>query len=194
MVRESDAQGRKRTFLLCRYALIFATGGLAFVEVAKDSSPVPIAVLVMTALASNVALSQTSPFSFFDAWTQAPVLVSDTAMISIALLLTRATQESFLFFFFVLLMAAKVENMVMLAVCAALVGFASFLMADPTGGWASPALMRIPFLFAAAVFFGYVVLPERTGQMTGFSSASPVIRRQGPPALKGARLKDATVG
>lgn len=193
MVKESDALGRKNTFLLCRYSLIFATGALAFVEVAKDSSPLPIAALVMTALASNVALSQTSPFSFFDAWTQAPVLVSDTAMISIALLLTRATQESFFFFFFVLIMAAKIENMVMLGVCAAFVGLASFLMADPTGGWAAPSLMRIPFLFATAVFFGYVVLPERTGEMTGFSSPSPVIRRQ-VPGLKGPHLKDAMVG
>jgi hypothetical protein len=193
MVRESDAVGRKNTFLMCRYSLILATGALAFVEVAKDSSPLPVAVLVVTALASNVALSQTSPFAFFDAWTQAPVLVSDTAMISIALLLTRATQESFFFFFFVLLMAAKIENMVMLAVSAALVGLASFLMSDPTGGWAAPALMRIPFLFAAAVFFGYVVLPERTGEMNGFSSPSPVIRRQGP-GLKTSQLKDVTVG
>lgn len=192
MIRESDALGRKNTFLLCRYSLILATGALAFIEIAKDSSPLPIAVLVVTALASNIVLGQAPPFSFFDAWTQAPVLVSDTAMISIALLLTRATQESFFFFFFVLIMAAKVENLATLGICAALVGLASFLMADPSGGWASPSLMRVPFLFAAAVFFGYVVLPERTGEMNGFSSPSPVIRK-GPP-MKGPRLKNATVG
>jgi hypothetical protein len=164
---------------------------LSFIEVAKDSSPLPIAVLIATALASNVVLGQASPFIFFDAWTQAPVLVSDTALISIALLLTRASQESFLFFFFILIMAAKVENLATLGICAALVGLASFLLADPAGGWASPSLMRIPFLFAAAIFFGYVVLPERTGQMNGFSSPSPVIRKVAP--LKGSPLKDATV-
>jgi len=193
MVRESDALGRKNSFLLCRYALIFATGALAFVEVAKDASPLPIAVLIVLALASNLVLSQAHPFSFFDAWTQAPVLVSDTAMISIALLLTRATQESFLFFFFVLIMAAKVENLATLGICAACVGFASFLLADPSGGWASPTLMRIPFMFAAAVFFGYVVLPERTGEMNGFNTPAAA-RRKDPPALKGPRLRDATVG
>ena len=191
MIRESDALGRKNTFLLCRYALIFATGALAFIEVAKDSSPLPVAVLIVTALASNVALSQASPFSFFDAWTQAPVLVSDTALISIALLLTRASQESFLFFFFVLIMAAKVENLATLGICAALVGIASFLLADPSSGWASPSLMRIPFMFAAAIFFGYVVLPERTGEMNGFNSRSPGVRKI--PPMKGPRLKDATV-
>jgi len=190
MIRQSDAVGRKHTFLLCRYALIFATGTLAFVEVARDSSPVPIAVLILVALASNVALSQAPPFSFFDAWTQAPVLVSDTALISIALLLTRASQESFFFFFFVLIMAAKVENLTTLGICAGAVGFASFLLADPPGGWASPALMRVPFLFASGVFFGYVVLPERTGEMIGFRDASPVVRKQG--SIKGPRrMNDA---
>jgi len=193
MVRESEALGRKNTFLLCRYSLIFATGALAFVEVAKDSSPLPIAVLIVLALASNLVLSQAHPFAFFDAWTQAPVLVSDTAMISIALLLTRATQESFLLFLFVLIMAAKVENLATLGICAGFVGFASFLLADPSGGWASPTLMRIPFMFAAAVFFGYVVLPERTGEMSGFNTAAAE-RRKIPPAMKGPRLRDLPVG
>lgn len=187
MLRESDAIGRKSTFLLCRYALIFATGGLAFAEVAKDTSPLPIAVLVVVALASNVVLSQASPLSFFDAWMQAPVLVADTAMISIALLLTRASQESFFFFFFVLIMAAKVENLTMLGICAALVGVASFLITGPAAGWASPTLMRVPFMFATAVFFGYVVLPERTGEMQGFGGPRPVTHIRQPVARNAPR-------
>lgn len=183
MIKEAEARGRKQTFLICRYALILATGALAFAETAKDASPVPVCILVAVAIASNVVLSQASAFSFFDAWTQAPVLVSDTAMISIALLLSRASQESFLFFFFVLIMAAKIENLVTLGIGAALIGFASFLMAEPGGpGWASPTLMRVPFMFATGVFFGYVVLPERTGEMTGFGGSSgPRVRS---PAIK----------
>jgi hypothetical protein len=180
MVQQSDAETRKSTFLICRYVLVFATGALAFVEVAGKSSPLPIAVLIGLSLVSNLVLSQASPFSFFDAWTQAPVLVSDTAMISICLLLTRASQESFLFFFFVLIMAAKIENLATLGICGVCVGFASFLLADASTGWASPALMRIPFLFAAAIFFGYVVLPERTGEMNGFNSPSPMRRKVYP--------------
>jgi hypothetical protein len=178
MVSETDARTRKSTFLLCRYALIMATGGLAFAEVAKEASPLPIVGLIALAVTSNIVLGQASPFSFFDAWTQAPVLVADTAMISIALLLTRATQESFFFFFFLLIMAAKIENLVMLAIGAGVIGFASFMMSDPAAGWAAPTLMRVPFMFAAGIFFGYVVLPERTGEMTGFNGASRVITRR----------------
>jgi len=174
--------GRKQTFLVIRYVLIFATGALAFLETAGDSSLLPLTALVLTALGSNVVIGQASPFSFFDASFQAPVLVSDTAMISLCLLMTRASQESFLFFFFVLIMAAKVENLVTLAIGATLIGCASFLMVtDVSDGWMSPALMRIPFLFATAVFFGYVVLPERTGDMTPFSRSGPIGGSKTPP-------------
>ena len=185
MIREPEAKNRKQTFLICRYVQILATGSLAFVEIAKDTSAISVAVLVLIALISNVLLSQASPFSFFDAWMQAPVLVSDTAMISFALLLSRASQESFFFFFFVLIMAAKVENLMLVAVGAALIGFASFLMGAPDDTWTSPALMRIPFMFAAGVFFAYVVLPERTGQMHGFGGT-----RLGPASFKRVDIRE----
>ena len=180
--REAEAVNRKQTFLIVRYVLILATGAVAFLEQAAAVSPLPVAVIVLIALASNVALGQSSPFSFFDAWLQAPVLISDTAMISIALLLTRASQEFYLFFFFVLIMAAKLENLGTLAIGAGLIGFASFLMADANGSWASPTLMRVPFLFATGVFFGYVVLPERTGEMQGFNRRAPLQRAKKVPS------------
>jgi hypothetical protein len=168
MIKEPQAVSRKQAFLLCRYVQILATGSLAFVEISKDSSVIWVAIIVLIALMSNVVLSQASPFSFFDPRMQAPVLVSDTMMISFALMLSRATQESFFFFFFVLIMAAKVESLAMVGLGAAAIGLASFLMTATGDTWASPMLMRIPFMFAAGVFFAYVVLPERTGEMFEF--------------------------
>jgi hypothetical protein len=172
-------------FILIRYILILATGAIAFTESAARTSPMPVAVLILLALASNLVLGQVSPFSFFDATMQAPILVADTGMISVALLLSRAGQEFFLFFFFMLIMAAKVENLVLLALGALLIGFTSFLMADPGGGWLTPALMRIPFLLATGLFFGYVVLPERTGQMMPMVPQRPAPRRR-PLSMSGA--------
>lgn len=165
MIREAEAIVRKQRFLLCRYALIFVTGAVGFLET-TGSSPVPIAVLVALAMFSNLFLGTVPPFSFFDATMQAPILVTDTAMVSAVLLLARASQEFFLFFFFMLIMAAKIENLIALVVGAALIGITSLLFADTETGWLSPLLMRIPFLLATALFYGYVVLPERTGQMT----------------------------
>ncbi|HVM97191.1 MAG TPA: hypothetical protein VMT89_12435, partial [Candidatus Acidoferrales bacterium] len=59
----------------------------------------------------------------------------------------------------------------------------SFLLSAPDEGWVSPALMRIPFLFAAGVFYGYVVLPERTGDMIPMSRKSSVHVINRPPAM-----------
>jgi hypothetical protein len=189
VVKEQEAANRKQTFLVCRYVLIVATCALAFLELPKDASWVPLGILVCVALTSNVVLSQAPPFSFFDAWAQAPVLVADTAMISLALLFGNASQESFLFFFFVLIMAAKIENLGLLGIGAGFIGITSFLIDDPQAGLASPTLMRAPFLFATGIFFGYVVLPERTGQMTGFNGDAGAAPRRMPAIKMPQRLQ-----
>ena len=168
MVREAEALARKQRFLLCRYGLILATGVIGYLEISSQGSPVPITVLVALGVFSNLYLGTVSPFNFFDANMQAPILVTDTAMVSSVLLVARASQEFFLFFFFVLLMAAKIENLIMLGAGATVIGFASLLMTNTDAGWMSPVLMRVPFLLATSLFYGYVVLPERTGQMTPF--------------------------
>lgn len=178
MIREAEAIVRKQRFLLCRYALIFVTGAVGLLATAGQS-PVPIAVLVALAMFSNLFLGTVPPFNFFDATMQAPILVTDTAMVSSVLLLARASQEFFLFFFFILIMAAKIENLVALVVGAALIGVTSLLFTDTSAGVLSPLLMRIPFLLATALFYGYVVLPEKTGQMTpiaGLKATRPPVR------------------
>lgn len=185
MIREAEALTRKQRFILCRYLLILVTGTLGFLEVKNTGSPVPITALVGLAIFSNLYLGTISPFSFFDATMQAPVLVSDTAMVSAVLIVSRASQEFFLFFFFVLIMAAKIENLTLLAITAVLIGFASLLFADFEAGFVSPILMRIPFMLAAALFYGYVVLPERTGQMTPLSpGGSPRVRPAARPRVQ----------
>lgn len=192
VIRASEALRRKQLFLICRYTLILATGSLIIAEIAKEASFLPGALLVGIAIASNLVLGRVEPFAFFDPWLQAPVIVSDTALISMSLLLSRASQELFLFFFFVLIMAAKLESLVTLGICAAAIGFASFLLGTDQAGWASPTLMRVPFTFATGLFFGYVVLPERSGQMYTFHSpAAPADQR---PVRKNPSSRTARTG
>jgi hypothetical protein len=142
-----------------------------------EGSPMPITALIALAIFSNLYLGTVSPFSFFDATMQAPVLISDTAMVSAVLIVSRANQEFFLFFFFVLIMAAKIENLTVLAIAAVGIGFASLLFADFEAGFISPILMRVPFMLATALFYGYIVLPERTGQMSPLSNHGPRVVR-----------------
>lgn len=163
MIREAEALVRKQRFLLCRYVLILVTGTLGVLQ--SNGSAAPILALTALALVSNLYLGTISPFSFFDATMQAPILVTDTAMVSAILLVSRASQEFFLFFFFALIMAAKIENMIVLGVCAGAIGLISLFSGNVSASLMSPILMRVPFLLATALFYGYVVLPERSGQM-----------------------------
>lgn len=180
MIREAEAIVRKQRFLLCRYALIFVTGAVGFLET-QDNSPIPIAIMVTVAIASNMFLGTVPAFNFFDASMQAPILITDTAMVSAVLLVSRASQEFYLFFFFILIMAAKIDNLTLLAAAAGVIGVLSLLFTDTSAGWISPLLMRIPFMLAAALFYGYVVLPERTGQMTPLP---PLTRKARTAAVK----------
>lgn len=171
MIREAEAVQRKQRFLMCRYVLILVTGALGIMQ--STGSPAPILLLVALALLSNLYLGTVSPFSFFDAMMQAPILVTDTAMVSAVLLVSRASQEFFLFFFFAMIMAAKIENLIILGVSAVFIGLISLFSGDVDAGLMSPILMRVPFLLATALFYGYVVLPERSGQMKPIDLKSP---------------------
>jgi hypothetical protein len=181
MIREAEAVSRKQRFILCRYALILVTGMLGYVQTSDGGSPLAVTALVAIAVFSNLYLGTISPFSFFDASMQAPILISDTAMVSAMLLVSRASQEFYLFFFFVLIMAAKIENLTLLGAGAVLIGFASLLFTDHSAGWMNPILMRIPFMLAAALFYGYVVLPERTGQMKPLVPLRPQLAARARP-------------
>jgi hypothetical protein len=105
-------------------------------------------------LAVSISSRDGVSFSFFDATMQAPILITDTAMVSAVLLVSRASQEFYFFFFFVLIMAAKIDNLTLLGGGAALIGLLSLLFTDIEAGWVSPLLMRIPFMLAAALFYG----------------------------------------
>lgn len=145
---------RRRTFLLVRYVLIIAVGALAVVQ---DHEPLPlsIALLICGAFVSNFALTAVGSPLFFRWWVQAPVLLLDTVWVSIVLLNARLSQEFFLFFF-VLFLAAISENLGLLAVGAVLIGAANLVLAGPTALTAA-SLIRVPFFFTTAIFYGYTV-------------------------------------
>jgi signal transduction histidine kinase len=145
---------RRRTFVLVRYVLIIAVGAVAIVQ---ERSPLPVGttLLVLGVLASNVALTQIPDSYFFRLWVQGSVLVADTAWISAILVNAHLGQEVFLFFF-VLFLAAISESLVLLIVGALLVGTASVVLAGDHA-MSAPSLIRVPFFFTAALFYGYIV-------------------------------------
>jgi signal transduction histidine kinase len=148
-------------FLLLRYTLIVATAYLLIVEEGFTSLPLITGLLIVAALASNVMLGQLPPSVTQSARFGLGVVVGDTAWITVALLNSgRFSGEFFYLYFLVLLTAAIGENLLLIAVGAVAIcgAYLYLLMASGTWSfWTSPSLIRIPFLFTAAAFYGHLV-------------------------------------
>ena len=151
-----------RAFLLLRYTLIIATAYLLLVEEGLQPPPLLSILLVVLALASNVVIASLPARILRLPYFGPAVIAVDTLWITIALLVSqRFTAEFFFLYFFILLLAAIGENLWLIAIAAVAVCCAYLYVLAALGGvwslWASPSLIRIPFLFAAAAFYGYLV-------------------------------------
>ena len=152
----------QRAFLLLRYTLIVATAYLLLVEENLSMPPLVSILLVVLALASNVVIASLPARYTSSPYFGPTIIVADTLWITIALLVSgRFTAEFFFLYFFILLLAAIGENLWLIAVAAVAVCAAYLYVLAAMGGawslWNSPSLIRIPFLFTAAAFYGYLV-------------------------------------
>lgn len=162
-----EPPAKLRAFLLLRYTLIIATAYLLLAEQQFRGLSAVVGLLIAMALASNVAVAQL-PRQVTDSMRFAvSVIIFDTAWVTAALMVSGVFSADFyLLYGFILLFAAIGESVRLIAigacvVCAAyLVGHSA--STDGWNMWTSPSLIRIPFLFTTAVFYGYLV--ERTRQ------------------------------
>ena len=158
----ADGLPPDRAFRLLRYTLIVATAYLLLVEESLKLPPLPALLLIVAALASNVVIS-VLPARFTNSPYFGPtVIICDTLWITAALLISgKFTAEFFFLYFFILLLAAIGETLWLIALAAiAVCGAYLYVMSVTVGGWSwwtSPSLIRIPFLFTAAAFYGYLV-------------------------------------
>ncbi len=153
---------KSRAFVLLRYTLIIAIAYLLLAEGEFSAPGSGLILLIGAALISNVVIMRL-PARITDSTTfSAGVMVGDTAWITAALLYAgRFNAEFFYVYFFVLLLAAMGENLGLIAIGAIVACAAYVYVLTKTGGpgplWTSPSLIRIPFLFTAAAFYGYLV-------------------------------------
>ena len=161
VMRTGKALPRGGGFLLLRYTLIAATAYLILVEGEFSMPPFGVMLVIAAALASNVAIALLPVRLTGSTWFNAAVIVTDTGWISLALLSSgRFSAEFFYLYFFVLLLAGMGENLVLIAVGAVVVCGAYLYVLSYSGGlsfWRSPSLIRLPFIFTAAAFYGYLV-------------------------------------
>src|SRR5437773_9447684 len=153
---------RNKAFLLLRYTLIAATAYLILVEGEFSTPPLAVVLAIPAALLSNVLATLVPARVATSSGFGLAVIVADTAWITAALIASgHFDAEFFYLYFFVLLLAAIGENLTLIAVGAVVVsGSYLYALSVTESGWSlwnSPTVIRIPFLFAAAAFYGYLV-------------------------------------
>jgi signal transduction histidine kinase len=144
-------------------------------------------LLIAAALASNVVIAQLPAHIANSMPFGVGIVVGDTLWITAALLSSgRFNAEFFYLYFFVLLLAAIGENLRLIAVGAVAVCVAYIYVLMASGGtwslWDSPSLIRIPFLFTAAAFYGYLV--ERTREERSRAEVGESGRKRAEDALR----------
>ena len=162
MAASSEQLQRNKAFLLLRYTLIAATAYLILVEDKFSNPPLGVVLAITAALLSNVLAAHLPARVSSSGGFGLAVIVADTAWITAALIASgHFDAEFFYLYFFVLLLAAIGENLTLIAVGAVVVCGAYLYALSVTGSgwslWRSPTVIRIPFLFAAAAFYGYLV-------------------------------------
>ena len=176
-----ELSSKLRAFLLLRYTLIIATAYLLLAEHQFANVSSLALALIALALASNVMVG-TLPQAVTDSMRFAvAVIVFDTTWVTAALMSSgRFNADFFMLYFFLLLLAAIGENLRLIAIGACVV-CAAYLFGHSTTGngwtsWTSPSLIRIPFLFTTAVFYGYMV--ERTRHESGRADRAETLAAQ----------------
>jgi signal transduction histidine kinase len=157
---------KKQTLYLLRWVLIIASAYLFFFSIQTPTTPPALALLIAAALLSNLLLSR-----FPEKWVEGPafdvtLVLFDTLWVSLGAFLTHnLSGDFFLLYFLVILLAVAGERLEVIAFGAAIIGViytGALAFESPSFLFASPTyLLRIPFLFAIALFYGYLVARTR---------------------------------
>jgi len=151
-----ESDHKKRVFVLLRYTFIIAAGYLVLFAGAA-AAPWSVGTLIIAAILSNVALSFVPEHHLFAWYLEMPIVVIDTLWVSYCFGGSGiAGRDFFLVYFFVLTLAAIGENLATVLLGAVFVGAVNLYSAAVSGGWwSSPTLLRIPFFFTVALFYGH---------------------------------------
>jgi len=157
-----DVVSRLHAFVLLRYTLIIAMGYLLLVAHDFSSLPSSLVVILGAALVSNLVITRIPARITDSTGFTACFIAGDTVWITGILLYSGVMNTDFFYLYFlVILLAATGENLRLIAIGALVVCGAYIIALPPSAGpaspWTSESLIRIPFLFTAAVFYGHLV-------------------------------------
>ena len=154
-------------FLLLRYVLIIAASYL-FLFGAQSSASVLAGVMIAMALLSNVIVSQFSEHRLMRPISLGIIISFDIVWITFGLWHEGIFGgDMFVLYYLILFLAAVGQSLfLMIGASVALSAFDLCLFILSDGDWAtvwtSQSLIRIPFMFIAALFYGYLM--EKVGK------------------------------
>src|SRR5262249_55122889 len=167
--------GRKGLFLVLRYVFITVAAYLLVFQNPGGQVSAPQALMIVAALASNVALSAIPQRSLFSWYVEAPVLIADTLWVSWAIHSTGAMgQEFFLLYFFVLFLAAASNNLAMVIFGAVFISLADVYLSGDAFTITTGRMLPVAFPSPVPLFYGEVlgeIRRERQRADRGFAWA-----------------------
>ncbi|MFI5396581.1 MAG: sensor histidine kinase [Candidatus Binatia bacterium] len=167
--------------LLLRWVLIIATSYLVLFS--HPVRPLGADLFVAAYLASNIVLRVLLPRMPSEYFFDVTVVLFDATMVSVGLAITgTASSQFFVMYFVVVFLSALTERLELVVGAAVLIsathlyGMAQFVGLGPllSPGYA----LRIPFLFAVALFFGHLVGEARNREREAEDSRTRELRRE----------------
>ena len=158
--------GKKQTVVLLRWVLIIAFSYLLVLDAAATAIQPRLVLLIAATLASNLLIGRTP-----DQWADGRlfdfgVVLFDSAWVTLGLCWApNVSGDLFLLYFLVMFVAAMGESLLMIVGSAFVVSmvYGATLSFQPGQDFrlTAAALLRVPFLFVVALFYGYFVTEIR---------------------------------
>ncbi len=158
-----------RVLVMLRWVLIIAIAYLVLFSAPLGAPSATIGVFVALYLGSNVVLAELASRESRHWWLEWSVVVLDITAVTTALYLSGdGGGELFVLYFVVLFLSALLDGVLLAAGAALLIGVAHLYTAstfvDAGELIRHGYMVRVPFLFAVALFFGHLVQNSRSRQ------------------------------
>ena len=158
---ESAFLDKKHTIIILQWLIVIVTSYLLLFNRVEISEDPKVYVLIILFLSSTLVLQHLPNDIFHHRFFDTSLLVSDTILISASIYMNRDVPwDLFLFYFFILFLAAIGENMIRIVIGSVLMSlvYVGLLFQQGKGfDQIGPDLfIRIPFLFGASILYGYL--------------------------------------
>lgn len=155
------ALDKKHAIVTLQWLVVIVSSSLLLFSGGKLSEDPSVYGLILIFFASSLILQRLPEATFYHRFFDTGLALLDTLLISASIYTNRSVPwDLFLFYFFILFLAAIGESMVRIVIGSVLISaiYVVFLVQQGKGlaQMGPDLLIRIPFLFGAAILYGYL--------------------------------------